>query len=87
MPLLQIKRWIEECYSNNNLVLLTIDSMENELIMLHRFAHAGESVCMKEPKIVVINSFGPLDLVVRLKNADTMFGYADTRDVLTPRRV
>ena len=66
---------------NNNLVILTIDGMDQELMMLHHFTQIGGSLRMKEPKLVALNGFGAVGSVVRFKPAEDLFSYVETRDV------
>ena len=66
-------------------MLLTIDGVENDIIVLHHFTQIGGSVRMKETKIVALNGFGPLSSVVRFNDADVAFGHIETREVPTPK--
>ena len=65
---------------NNNLVVLTLDDMDNDLIMFHHFTQIGGTIRIKDPKIVALNGFGPLATVVRFKQAEDLFGYIVERD-------
>ena len=56
---------------NNNLVMLTIDGMDQELMMLHHFTQIGGSLRMKEPRLVALNGFGAVASVVRFKQLKT----------------
>ena len=66
---------------NNNLVMLTIDPIEDDLVMLHHFTQIRGSVRMKELKIFSLNRFGPLVYVVRFKKAGITFGCTVKCDV------
>ena len=66
---------------NNNLVILTIDSMDHELMILNHFTQIGGSLRMKEPKIVALNGFDAVGSVARFKSDDENFGCIVSRDV------
>ena len=61
--------------------MLTIEPIEDELVMLYHFTHIGGSVRMKELNIIALNGFGPLAYVVRFKTADITCGCKVKHDV------
>ena len=49
---------------NNNLVVLTLDSMDSDLVMFHHITQIGGTVRVKEPKVVALNAFGHISMAV-----------------------
>ena len=60
---------------NNSLVIVTLDSMENDLVVFHHITQIGGAVQVKEPKIVDLNFFDTLATVVRFKAPGFLFGH------------
>lgn len=71
---------VSNVIQNPNLVILTIDLMESELVVFHHFAQIG-GVRLKEPQMVTLNGFGPLASIIKFQSADLIFDHFVKREV------
>ena len=60
---------------NNNLVVLTLDPLDNDLVLFHHINQVGGNIRVKGPKLMALNGFGPLASVVRFKPSKETFSY------------
>ena len=58
---------------NNNWVVLTLDFIDSDLVMFYHVTKIGGAVHIKCSKVIALNSFGPLDTVMRFKFPKDLF--------------
>ena len=77
--------YVTNILQNNNLVMLTIDRIEHELVIFHHFTQIGSVLYLKDPKIAGLNEFETSVSVACFKLADILFSYIVKHSIPSPK--
>ena len=66
---------VSNVIQNNNLIILTIESMNKELIMFHHFTQIFSNIRNKYPPLVALNGF------CNIKPSDVVFNHIVKKEV------
>ena len=72
---------VSNIIQNNNLIILTIDSIDEELVMFHHFTQIGSNIRNESPRLISLNGFSPMACIVNFKLSEVVFDYSVKKKV------